>query len=400
MADPRRLSTSATRVQRSGIREVLALAVTRPGLVRMEIGEPDFPTPAHVRAAAAEAAERGSGYVQSAGTPRLVEAVRRRLAERAGLEVEPSRVVVSQGAGQGLAAVFAALVSPGDQVLVPDPAWPNYEMQVTLLGGVPVRYRVEPGADEHDVVATLERAIGERTRAVVVNSPSNPTGDCWSPEVVAAVVDLARSRGVLVISDEVYDEVLFEGGAARAVSHGPDDVVGVYSLSKTYAMTGWRVGYLALPRWLAPTVAQMQEPLLSCVSSVTQAAAVAALEGPQDVVAEMVAAYRTRRDAVLAQLTAALGPAPGGRPLLTPAGAFYVVLPLADGVDSRLAALDLVEHGVGVAPGSAFGDVLRSSVRLSLASSVDDLRVGVSRLTDWYAATGGGQRRLEAVALG
>ena len=388
-----RLSPTAERVQRSGVREIVNLAMGRPDVVRLEIGEPDFPTPAHVIDAAARSAATWSGYVQSAGTPQLRQAAADALARRHGLDIPPDRIVICQGAAQGLAAVLAATVSAGDEVLVPDPAWPNYEMQATLLGATVTHYTLDAATGFQPDLAQIAGLITARTKVLVLNSPSNPTGTCLPPATVAAIVALAAERGVLVVSDEVYDEILFEGTAANAVSMDQDNVVGVYSLSKTYAMTGWRVGYLALPPWLAGKVAQMQEPLLSSVSSVNQAAGVAALTGPQDCVAAMRDSYRARRDSTLAQL------ADGGLHPVRPTAAFYLMVPLAAGVDSRAAALSLLDAGVATAPGSAFGVAAAQQLRLSLASSAENLHTGVQRLLDWYDRTSGGAELISSLSV-
>lgn len=388
-----RLSLTAQRVQRSGVREIVNLAMGRPDVVRLEIGEPNFPTPAHIVDAAARSAATWSGYVQSAGTPQLRQAAAESLARRHGLDIPPDRIVVCQGAAQGLAAVLSATVSAGDEVLVPDPAWPNYEMQAVLLGATVARYTLDAASGFQPDLEQIAQLIGPRTKVLVLNSPSNPTGTCLAPHMVAAIVALAGKRGVLVVSDEVYDEILFEGTAANAIREDPGNVVGVYSLSKTYAMTGWRIGYLALPPWLAGKVAQMQEPLLSSVSSVTQAAGVAALTGPQECVSTMRESYRARRDSTL-QLLAA-----GGLHPVLPTAAFYLMVPLSAGVDSRAAALSLLDAGVATAPGTAFGVAAAHQLRLSLASSADDLRTGVDRLLNWFDRTAGGAELDAAASL-
>jgi aspartate aminotransferase len=189
------------------------------------------------------------------------------------------------------------------------------------------------------------------------------------------------------VADEVYDELIFDGTHTNAARIAPDHVVSVFSFSKTYAMTGSRVGYLVGPRWLIPTVATLQEPLLSSVSAGSQAAAMAALSGPQDAVAEMRNTYRVRRDHVVDQFAQA------GVAVQVPAGAFYLMMPLAAGVDSRRAAFDLVDEGVSTAPGTAFGQTARSHLRLSLASSLEDLHTGVERILGWYQRTEGGSIR-------
>lgn len=370
----------------SGIREIVMLALGREDVVHLEIGEPDFPTPAHVVAAGDHALATRNRYTPSAGTPALRRAIAERLHTRYGLGDDPERVVVSQGAVQGLAAVFSVLLAPGDEVLVPDPAWPNYEMQALLLGARPVRYPLRPEHGFRPDPLEVAALVTERTRVLVINTPSNPTGAVLEPELVRALVEVAVERGVTVVADEVYDEIVFDGVHAGAAALAPESVVSVFSFSKTYAMTGSRVGYLTGPSWLVPVVARAQEPLLSSVSAASQASALAALEGPQDVVAQMVDTYRARRDLVVARLRAA------GLAVEPPAGAFYLMLPLADGADSRRAAIDLVDHGVALAPGTAFGDTARSHLRLSLASSAADLTTGVDRFLDWYRTTSGGTR--------
>ncbi len=381
-----RASESARQVPPSGIREIVNLVAARsPGSVlRLEVGEPDVPTPGHIVRAAVACAEAGVGYTQSAGTLELRSALGERLSRVMAVDVPPERVVVTQGGVQGSAAVIWALAEPGDEVLVPDPGWPNFEMQVRFRGARPVRYPLRPSAgfvpDPDEVLAL----ITARTRLLVLNSPGNPTGAVFPPAVVRALVEGAARRGVAVLSDEVYDELVFEGDATRAMAIDPDAVVSLHSFSKTYAMTGWRVGYVAAPPWLAPVLATLQEPLVSCISAVSQAAALAAVRGPQDFVATMRDTYRTRRDLTVAALVR------HGLAVVRPQGAFYAMVGLAPGVDSRLAALDLLGDGVAVAPGTAFGEVAADHIRLSLASSEATLAAAVERIAAWAERTGVG----------
>jgi len=377
--------TGAFAPRASGIREILDLVLTSSmDIDRLEIGEPGFAAPPHVAEAAAVAARGDVRYTQSSGTLALRSALVESLASRYGAEIDPGCVVVSQGGSQGIAAVFEALVQPGDQVLLPDPAWPNYESMTRIRGGEPVRYPLHPDrgfVPDPDEVLAL---IGPSTRIVVLNSPGNPTGAVLPRAVVRRIVEGAAERGVMVVSDEVYDEIVFEGEPAGAREFG-DNVVSVFSFSKTYAMTGWRVGYLVMPAWLATLVGHIQEALISCVSSVNQAAALAALTGPQDAVASMRAAYRERRDLALALLSGA-----GIRPL-RPSGAFYLMVPLAPGVSSRDAALELVGRGVSFAPGSAFGSVASDQLRMSLASGPATIERGLGRFLKWYDESDGGR---------
>jgi aspartate aminotransferase len=380
-------SPTADRVPASGIREIVNLVVERGGdMVRLEIGEPDFATPAHIVEAGHRAAVEGVGYTQSAGMLVLRAAIADKLASRNGLACPPERVVICQGAVQGCSVVLSALLEPGDEVLVPDPAWPNYEMLVLLHGAVPVRYPLRPGNGFVPDLDELAGLVGPRTRVLIANTPSNPTGAVFPRPVVEGLVELAARHDLVVLADEVYDELIFEGEAANLAALDPERVVGLYSFSKTYAMTGWRVGYAAAPGWLAPTLAKLQEPLISCVSQLTQAAALAALQGPQDCVAEMRDAYRGRRDLVAGLL------ADAGIGVQRPHGAFYLMLPFAPGTDGRRAALDLVDHGVAVAPGTAFGDQAADHARISLASSEQALTEGIGRIVAWYRSTAGGER--------
>lgn len=385
MAD---IAPTAIAVQHSGIREIVNMVIGRPKgeVVRLEIGEPGFSTPAHIVAAGAAAAATAR-YAPSAGHMALREALARRMARVTGVDVPAERIIVTQGGVQACALTMGALLSPGDEVLVPDPAWPNYEMIVAMLGGRTVRYPLPAASAFIPDPAQVAALMTPRTRVLVLNSPGNPTGAVFPKDVVRALVAAAAERDIVVLSDEVYDELIFEGEPADAIAMDPEHVVAVHSFSKTYAMTGWRVGWAVAPGWLAPTMAKLQEPMLSCIPDLTSAGALAALEGPQDAIADMRAAYRDRRDLCVELVTAA------GIDVATPRGAFYLMVPLAEGVDSRSAAIDLVAHGVSVAPGTAFGSSAADHIRISLASEEPDLREGIRRLTDWYAATEGGARR-------
>ncbi|BDI21872.1 pyridoxal phosphate-dependent aminotransferase [Herbiconiux sp. L3-i23] len=385
----------AATVPASGIREIVDLAMQAATPVRrLEIGEPDFPTPAHIVEAAFDAARVSTSYVQSAGMPVLRNAIIERLGERYGLDLALPEVVVSQGAVGAVSALISIVAGPGDEVLIPDPAWPNYEMQALLAGATPTFYPLRPEAGFLPDVAEIEALLTPRTRAIVINSPGNPTGAVMPRSDVERVVALAAARDILVISDEVYDEILFDGEPANAAGFDRDHVASVFSFSKTYAMTGWRVGYSVIPRSLSAPFASVLETTLSCVSSVTQAAALAAITGPQDQVAAMRTAYRRRRDLAVGLLREA------GLDIGTPAGAFYLMIPLADGADSRAAALDLVRQGVALAPGSAFGANAPHHLRMSLAAHDDDIAAGVRTFLDWRAATDGGLRVARAGSAG
>ena len=372
-------STIASSMPVSRIREIMELAWEDPEVIHLEVGEPDFPTPPHIVDAAHEAARAGhTRYAPNAGLPELREALANKVARRNGYGARPEQVVVTQGGIQALYLVLRALLEPGDEVLLPDPAWPNFRMIAHLLGARVLPYPLVAEGDFLPRPEDLERLVTPRTRAILVNSPSNPLGTVLPRELAQTLLAFARSRGLWFIADEVYDELAFDDDFVSVGSvAGPDDrLVSVYSFSKVYAMTGWRVGYLVAPPDLAQLLTGMQEPIVSCVNTPAQLAALAAVTGPRQVVREMRDAYRERRDELLEILDS--GNLPSGRP----SGAFYVWTDISGaGMPSMDLARSLIEREhVAVAPGSAFGELGEGYVRLSLASSREDLLDGASRL--------------------
>jgi aspartate/methionine/tyrosine aminotransferase len=363
----------------SRIREVMELAWKDPAAIHLEVGEPDFPTPEHVVEAAHRAARMGlTRYAPNAGIPELREALTEKVARRNGYGASPEQVVVTQGGIQALYLALRALLEPGDEVLLPDPAWPNYRMIAHLLGARVLSYPLVASGGFLPGLEDLERLVTPRSRAILVNSPSNPLGTVVPRELMEGLLAFARERDLWFISDEVYDEVVFDDVfvSAGSVADSSDRLVSIYSFSKVYAMTGWRVGYLVAPAELAGILTGMQEPIISCVNTPAQMAALAALTGPQEIVRAMSDSYRTRRDELLGVLER------GGLPSSRPSGAFYVWTDVSEaGVPSMDLARTLIEREhVAVAPGSAFGELGEGYVRLSLASSKEDLLEGTSRL--------------------
>ncbi|MGE3619139.1 MAG: pyridoxal phosphate-dependent aminotransferase [Acidimicrobiia bacterium] len=365
-------------VHRSGIRTAFELANATPGTIHLELGEPDFPTPAHVVEAADAAARAGrTGYTSNLGIPELRAALATKLRTRNGIEATADQVVVTHGATQGLLAVLRALVDPGDGVLVPDPGWPNYRSMTEAVHGTVQPYALRPEAGYVPRVADVERALTPRSRVLLLNSPSNPLGSMLDEATLAELVELARAHDLWVVGDECYEDIAFGGPVPVTARFDADErVVSVFSFSKSYAMTGWRVGYVHAPGRLAPLLSGLQEPLVSCVNTPAQHAALAALTGPQDVVARMRDSYRDRRDAALAVL------ADAGIPALRPAGAFYLWVDVsAAGLPSAEVARDLVvERRVAAVAGEAFGPSGQGALRISLATAVDDLLEGCRRI--------------------
>jgi aspartate aminotransferase len=373
-----RFSHTVESIAQSGIREVMDLAWKVGDAIRLEVGDPSFPTPPHVIDASARAARDGwTGYVPSAGIGELREAIAEKLRKHNRVEVERSQVIVTAGGIGAIHAAMLAVLEPGDEVVLPDPGWPNFRMIAGLLRAPE---RLYPLRLEHGFipdVADLERACGPRARALLINSPSNPLGTIIPPERLREIVEFARARDLWVISDECYDQITFDGGFASAASLGdPERVLSCFTFSKTYAMTGWRVGYLAGPPKAAALADKLQQALVSCVNAPAQMAALAALTGPQDVVEEMRDTYRERRDALVALL------AEHGLACQPPRGAFYAWVDVRGrAATCREFALELLRRErVAVAPGTAFGPAGEGWVRLSLASDTADLLEGARRL--------------------
>jgi aspartate aminotransferase len=373
----------AESLPRSGIREVMDLAFGRPEVIRLEIGDPDFPTPSHIVEAAARAAADGAThYGPNVGLPFLRAALAEKLDTRNNLVVPPEQVIVTQGATQGLFVALTTLAQAGQAVLLPDPGWPNYVMMARLLGLDPVPYPLTTATGFLPDVAVLAELVTPRTRVLVINSPSNPIGTVADRRRVEELAEFARQHDLWLISDECYDEIVFDAGCTSPALFAPERTVAVYSFSKTYAMTGWRIGYAAVPAGVAGPMARCQEAILACVSTPTQHAAHAALTGPQDCVADMRESYRARRDLVAGLAKDARISMP------TPAGAFYGWLdigPARPGAAREFAFRLLAEERVAVAPGTAFGPSGEGYVRLSLAASEGDLAEGMRRIGRFHA---------------
>jgi aspartate/methionine/tyrosine aminotransferase len=362
------------------IREIFDLALLRDDTVCLHVGEPDFPTPGHVLEAAAAAAAAGfTRYTANRGLLSLRESIRRKLLRVNGYDVDPEQIVVTSGGVNALFETFTALLEPGDEILVPDPAWPNYVMGLEAIGAVPVGYRLERELDfEPDLENLARLARRPRAKVLLVNSPSNPTGAVFRRSTLERCLELAREHDLWLVSDEVYDEIVFEGEHWSPATADEDGrVISVYSVSKTYAMTGWRVGWIVAPPELAVLLAKLQEPVISSAVTPAQKAAEAALDGPQDCVAMMREAYRARRDLAVDLLEE--------HDLLAahPHGAFYVLADVsrATGPATIEFARSLVlEHGVAVGPGETFGPGAAGCVRLSLAADQAAIAEGVRRI--------------------
>jgi aspartate aminotransferase len=370
-----RLARKTAGAPHSGIRQMQALASGYPDALNLGIGDPNFPTPPHIIEGAAQAAREGfTKYTASGGLPSLRELIAAKVNARNGLDCGIDNVVVTTGGCGGLFTTLLTLVDVDDEVLLPDPGWANYPPMVHALGARSVFYPLDPTRGFEPDLERVAALVTPRTRVVILNSPGNPTGAVYDRDVLAGVLDIVRRHDLWLISDECYDELVFDGHHTSAAAvDGGDRIATVFTFSKSYAMTGWRVGYVTAPTEAATAIAKAQEPVVGNASSVSQKGAEAALLGPQDCVAEMRDAYRERRDTVCDRLDAE------GVAFVRPRGAFYLMVSV--GEDSWSFARRLLEeHGVAVVPGEAFGASGKTSVRVSLCIDPEVLAAGVERL--------------------
>ena len=370
-------SNTILSMPRSGIREINDLASQYPNVIHLEIGQPNFSTPEHISRAAGEAAVNGfTYYTPNSGIPELREAIAEKIQSFNGLAAGVENVTVTTGGCGALFTTLLTLCDPGDAILLSDPTWPNYEMMASLQGlevrHFPLRAKDGwlPNPEE------IEKQITPNSRAMILVSPSNPTGTMIGEDLMRELLDLARQHNLWVISDEVYDEITFGKPAVSAYGIDPDRVISVFSFSKTYAMTGWRIGYTVARPDIAAVLGNSQEPTTSCVSSLSQIGALTALRGPQDQVRMMRDAYWERRDLVTEMLSGA------DLPYARPEGAFYVWVDISQSrlSDDEFARRMVIDHRVAVVPGTTFGPGGGTHVRVSLATDTESLLEGVSRL--------------------
>ena len=374
----RQLSKTVRGIQRSPIRAMKDAAAAYADAIHLELGQPDFPTPQHVIEAACQAARNEyTGYTANAGMQELREAAVVKLERENGYTAPVDGIVVTVGAMEAVFASMAVLLDPGDQILVPNPGYGNFCMAASILSAQPVRY---PAIPEQSFAPDMERLatlVTPKTRALLVNSPSNPTGAVYTEETLRELYAFCVEHDLYMISDETYDRLVFEGEHFSPARWDADGrVISIYTTSKTYAMTGWRVGFAVAEPEIAAALAKVQEPIVSCVNTVAQHAAISALLGPQDCVDAMRREYRSRRD-----LAVSLAQEEGLQ-VPYPHGAFYLLVDIsASGQDAITFSQGLLEsEHVAVAPGSSFGSILDGYVRISLCAGPDQLTQGLRRL--------------------
>lgn len=373
-----RPSPLAQSVPPSGIRRIFELAQTLDDVIALSVGEPEVAVAPHVLAAGADAWEQDvTNYTANSGIAPLRAALAAKLASFNGYTGGADHVHVTAGGSQALHLAMTLTLSPGDEILIPDPGYSTFAMAPRLVGAVPVPYTLTVADAFVPDVDRLDSLVSERTRVLLVNSPSNPLGVVYPPEVVDALVAFARRHDLWIISDEVYEYLTFGVPFTSVLAAAPERTVGVFSLSKTYALTGARVGYLVTPPPLTPLFGPANEAIVSCVNAPAQYAALAAVTGPQDAVEAARATYAANLAAARELLDAR------GIPYLRSDGAFYLWIDVshASGGDvSSWAERFLVAERVAVAPGSAFGAAGEGWVRVCYAGRVEPLLTGLSRL--------------------
>lgn len=352
-------------------------------------GEPDLDTPPNIKEAAKQAIDRGfTKYTPTSGTRELKEAICRKLKKDNGLDYGPEEVLVSCGAKHSIFNAIMALCDEGDEVILPSPYWVSYPEMIKLAGATPVVIRTTQRDDFKIKPAQLGEAINPRTKLIILNSPSNPTGVVYSKEELQALSEILVEAGVYCISDEIYEKIVYDGREHVSIASLAPEIknltIVVNGVSKTYSMTGWRIGYAAGPEEIIRAMSNLQDHSTSNPSSISQAAALEALEGPQDSVVEMVRVFAKRRDLIVERLNSLEGVS-----CLKPEGAFYVfpnfLQILGRNYGGRkindsltLAELLLTEAKVAVVPGTAFGE--DDHLRLSYATSVENIVKGMNRI--------------------
>ncbi|CDN12639.1 Aspartate aminotransferase [Richelia intracellularis] len=343
-------------------------------------GEPDFDTPAHIKAAAAKALDEGkTKYGPAAGEPKLREAIANKLKSNNGLDYKAENVVVTNGGKHSLFNLMLALIEPGDEVIIPAPYWLSYPEMVTLAGGKPVIVSTDASTGYKITPETLKQAITTKTKLFVLNSPSNPTGMVYTPEEIKAIAQVIVEADILVVSDEIYEKILYDGATHVSIGSLGEEIFQRTIISngfaKAYSMTGWRVGYLAGPVDLMKATITIQSHSTSNVCTFAQYGAIVALENSQDCVAQMLQAFTQRRQVMLARLNAI-----PGLSCAKPDGAFYM---FPDISKTGLKSMDfcnalLEEHKIGTIPGIAFA--ADNNIRLSYATDMATIEKGLDRL--------------------
>lgn len=378
------VSAKSRAVSLSGIRKMFNSAERYPGAINLALGEPDFSTPPHILDAASDAMKAGyTHYTPNAGLLELREAIAEKLRRDNGIKADPSTEIIATVGGMGaLYLAMLAIINPGDEVLVPDPGFESFKVQVMLSDGTPVPLPLKEenafAIDPNDIVDQ----ITPKTKALIINSPSNPTGACMREKELRSIAQIAYEHNLTVISDEAYEKILYDGAKHISIASLPDmreRTISVYTFSKTYAMTGWRIGYAVANEQIIHEMVKLQGHIMVHPSSMSQRGALAALHGPQDCVEKMLKEYEERRNLMINEINKIQGITSSN-----PKGTFYL-FPNTSGLG--LSSLDLAMYllekaRVITVPGLAFGQYGEGHLRLSYSTSSAKLIEAASRIRE------------------
>lgn len=362
-------------------RKMIALAQEMNDVINLGRGDPDLPTPPHIVEAAKKALDEGAThYTPWAGDMRLREAIARKLKAENRIEVDPkSEIIVTVGAQEAVFLTVFSLINPGEEIIVPEPRYTPYDTAIKVAGGVMVPVVTRPEENFEVTARDIEKVLTNKTKAILLISPNNPTGAVISEKNLKEIADLAEQEDLLVISDELYEKILFDNTGYCSIASLPrmfERTITINGFSKAYSMTGWRVGYLAGPRDLVSAMLNLKYALTICSPAVSQIAALAALEGPQDCVKEIAATYERRRNLVMENLDAL------GIDYVVPKGSFYIFPDIRKfGVTSYEFASSLLKNtGVFTFPGTAFGPAGEGYIRISLLVPEDKIQEAFARI--------------------
>jgi len=380
------LNQNLKKIKPSGIRKLFDLAQNRKDIISFGIGEPDFITPDHVREAAKQAIEEGyTHYTPNAGFADLREALSQKLNDFNHIPVKSEEVLVTSGGTQALFSAFYVLLNPGDELIVPDPGFLIYGSQVILAGGNPVFLPIREANHFQIDPNELEKMITPKTKAILLNSPSNPTGMVINRDILEKVAEIAKKYNLFIISDELYEDILFDGRKHLSIASLPgmkERTISIFGFSKSYAMTGWRIAYIACPESLIQEMIKIQQNTAVCPNSVTQRAVLYGLQNPRETnlsINNMREAYQKRRDVIMKGFSEI-----DGFDCLSPEGAFYAFPNITKTGKSsgELSMYLLDECGVVTVPGNAFGQYGEGYLRFSFATSVDMIQNGLEKIKE------------------
>jgi len=377
-----RISQKTQDMPRSGIREMFELARDYSNVVNLGIGEPGFETPKNIIEAGVKALRSGyTKYTPNAGILELREFVAKKLIiENEFRSINKDNIIITSGAVEAIILVLMAIIDPGDEVIVPDPGWPNYDGQILLAGGKIVKAKLYEEDSFHLKAISIEKAITPNTKAIIINSPSNPTGAVSSKEELESICQIVKKYNLIVISDEPYEKIIYDDKKHISIASLQSmfkHVITVNSFSKSYAMTGWRVGYACGSEEIINAMIKIQENFVASVNSSAQIAAIEALQGSQNSIKEKLLEYTKRRNYITSELDKI-----SGISCILPEGSFYAFPNIKKtGYSSfEIAKLLLEEVQVVTTPGNAFGNGGEGYLRICFAGNVDTLKEGIERI--------------------